>query len=71
MTGIRCCFTFTADGRIDFRELVKDLAAVFQHKDRTPSDRSAGRDEDPRGNRDLRAAAVLQHIFDLNLPQCR
>lgn len=23
-------FYFTADGRIDFRELVKDLAAVFE-----------------------------------------
>ena len=23
-------FSFTADGRIDFRELVKDLAAVFR-----------------------------------------
>ena len=27
---ISCCFIFTADGRIDFRELVKDLAAVFK-----------------------------------------
>jgi len=24
-------FTFTAEGRIDFRELVKDLASVFKH----------------------------------------
>ena len=24
------CFIFTADGRIDFRELVKDLASVFR-----------------------------------------
>lgn len=24
-------FYFTADGRIDFRELVKDLAAIFKH----------------------------------------
>ena len=25
-------FYFTADGRIDFRELVKDLASVFKDK---------------------------------------
>ena len=28
-------FYFTADGRIDFRQLVKDLAAIFQDKNRT------------------------------------
>lgn len=27
---IKVLFYFTADGRIDFRELVKDLAAVFR-----------------------------------------
>ena len=32
-------FYFTADGRIDFRELVKDLASVFQHQDRAAPDR--------------------------------
>ena len=30
LTIIRYCFTFTADGRIDFRDLVKDLASVFK-----------------------------------------
>ena len=30
MITTRYCFYFTADGRIDFRELVKDLAAVFK-----------------------------------------
>ena len=28
--GNKIIFYFTADGRIDFRELVKDLAAVFR-----------------------------------------
>ena len=28
--GNKILFYFTADGRIDFRELVKDLAAVFR-----------------------------------------
>ena len=40
-------FYFTADGRIDFRELVKDLAAVFTYQNRAAADRCAGRDEDP------------------------
>ena len=30
MTAARSCFFFTADGRVDFRELVKDLASVFR-----------------------------------------
>ena len=30
MTEARFFFYFTADGRVDFRELVKDLAAVFK-----------------------------------------
>ena len=30
MIIIKCYFYFTADGRIDFRELVKDLASVFR-----------------------------------------
>ena len=32
-------FYFTADGRIDFRELVKDLASVFPHQNRAAPDR--------------------------------
>ena len=35
-------FYFTADGRIDFRELVKDLASVFTYQDRASSDRCPG-----------------------------
>ena len=28
--GYKILFFFTADGRVDFRELVKDLASVFR-----------------------------------------
>ena len=30
--GSKMLFYFTADGRIDFRELVKDLAAIYKSK---------------------------------------
>ena len=54
-------FYFTADGRIDFRELVKDLAAVF----RTGSSCArSGYGMKPRcwGHRLLRPASVLLHL---------
>lgn len=35
-------FYFTADGRIDFRELVKDLASVFRTRIEPAADRGAG-----------------------------
>ena len=35
-------FYFTADGRVDFRELVKDLASRFPHPHRAAADRRAG-----------------------------
>ena len=47
-------FYFTADGRIDFRELVKDLAAVF----RTRIDEDTGR------HRHMRPSSVLQYLPD-------
>ena len=61
--GIRY-YLFTADGRIDFRELVKDLAAVF--RTRIELRQIGVRDETKirGGDRYLRAAALLQHIFD-------
>ena len=62
--GNKILFYFTADGRIDFRELVKDACGSIPYKDRTSSDRCEGRDEDPRRHRNLRPAAVLQHISD-------
>ena len=39
-------FYFTADGRIDFRELVKDLAAVFKSGTRRRSSAASGSAED-------------------------
>lgn len=56
-------FYFTADGRIDFRELVKDLAAVF--RTRIELRQIGVRDETKiRGrNRNLRTSALLSHIF--------
>lgn len=57
-------FYFTADGRIDFRELVKDLAAVF--RTRIELRQIGVRDEtkDPRRNRYLWTTIMLQHISD-------
>ena len=48
-------FYFTADGRIDFRELVKDLASVF----RTRIELRPRRDEAAGRYRDMRARALL------------
>ena len=55
-------FYFTADGRIDFRELVKDLASVF--KTRIELRQIGVRDETKilGRNGDLRAAAVLSYV---------
>jgi cell fate regulator YaaT (PSP1 superfamily) len=55
-------FYFTADGRVDFRELVKDLASVFPHPHRTSPDRRARRGENAGRNRGLRPAVLLLHI---------
>ena len=54
-------FYFTADGRIDFRELVKDLAAVF--RTRIELRQIGVRDETKlRGHRYLRKGALLPHL---------
>ncbi len=51
-------FYFTADGRIDFRELVKDLASVF--RTRIELRRSVSDETKIRGrNRNLRKTVVL------------
>jgi len=57
-------FSFTAEGRIDFRELVKDLAAIF--KTRIELRQIGVRDEVRRigGNRNMRKRAVLLLIFE-------
>ncbi len=56
-------FYFTADGRIDFRELVKDLAAVFRTQNR--ASRQIGvRDETKirGGHRYLWQTTLLPHV---------
>lgn len=57
--GSKILFYFTADGRIDFRELVKDLAAIF--KTRIELRQIGIRDEIRRmgGCRNLRKRTVL------------
>ena len=62
--GNKILFYFTADGRIDFRELVKDLAAVF--RTRIELRQIGVRDETKlKGRyRHLRKAALLQHLSD-------
>ena len=62
--GNKILFYFTADGRIDFRELVKDLAAVF--RTRIELRQIGVRDETKiRGGIGICGpAAVLQHISD-------
>jgi len=56
-------FSFTADGRIDFRELVKDLAGIF--KTRIELRQIGVRDEVRRigGNRNMRKRALLLLLF--------
>lgn len=57
--GSKILFYFTADGRIDFRDLVKDLAAVF--KTRIELRQIGIRDEIKRigGCRNLRKRTLL------------
>ncbi len=40
--GNKILFFFTADGRVDFRELVKDLASAFRAPHRAAADRRPG-----------------------------
>lgn len=56
-------FYFTADGRIDFRELVKDLASVF--RTRIELRQIGVRDETKirGGMRNLRTSVMLSHLF--------
>ena len=55
-------FYFTADGRIDFKELVKDLAGIF--RTRLGCTRLAsGRGQDAGRHRLLRLAFVLCHLL--------
>lgn len=56
-------FYFTADGRVDFRELVKDLASVF--RTRIELRQIGVRDESKLlgGLRHLWPSVLLQHLF--------
>ena len=56
-------FYFTADGRVDFRELVKDLAGMFRTPHRAAADRRAGRGQNAGGHRHLRPALLLRVVF--------
>ena len=59
LRGIKFIFFFTADGRVDFRELVKRPCGRVPHAHRAAADRRAGRGEDARRSRHLRAALLL------------
>ena len=60
--GSRLIFYYTAEGRVDFRELVRDLAAHFRMSHRDAPDRRARRGADARRLRVLRAPAVLHDV---------
>lgn len=62
--GSKLSFYFTADNRVDFRELVKDLAGIF--KTRIDLRQIGVRDEAKkcRRHRCMRASRLLQLIFN-------
>ena len=60
--GSRLIFYYTAEGRVDFRELVRDLAAHFRDADRDAADRRPRRSEDARRLRLLRPSALLHDV---------
>ena len=59
--GERIVFYFLAEKRVDFRELVKDLAREFQHAHRDAADRRPRRGQAAGRLRRLRQAGLLQH----------
>ena len=63
-------FYFTADGRVDFRELVKDLAGHVPHPHRAAADRRAGRGQNAGGHRHLRQALLLRQLPGGLSPRC-
>ena len=63
LTAARFSSYFTADGRVDFRELVKDLAGGVPHPDRAAADRRPGRGEDGGRSGHLRPALLLLPSF--------
>ncbi len=62
--GSRLIFYFTADTRVDFRELVKELAGRFRTRIEIAADRRARRSQDAGRLRLVRPSAVLQHLAD-------
>ena len=60
--GSRLIFYFTAEGRVDFRELVRDLAARVPHPHRDAADRRARRGADARRLRLVRPAPLLHDL---------
>ena len=60
--GSRLIFYYTAEGRVDFRELVRDLAAHFRAAHRDAADRRPRRGADARRLRPVRPPAVLHDL---------
>lgn len=60
--GNKIIFFFTADGRVDFRELVKDLAGVFHARTGAAPDWRARRGENAGRPGYLRPALLLQAV---------
>ena len=57
-------FYFTADNRVDFRELVKDLACPVPHPHRAAPDRRARRKQNAGRFGPVRPAVLLQPLFE-------
>ena len=57
--GSKAIFYFTADGRVDFRELGQGPCPRLPHPDRDAPDRRPGRSQDGGGDRNLRERIVL------------
>ena len=60
--GTKVLFYFTADGRVDFRSLVKDLAGIFHVRIEPAPDWRERRDQDAGRHRHLRKRAVLRDV---------
>lgn len=61
--GSKIIFFFTADGRVDFRELVRDLAGVFRARIELRQIGRPGRGQNGGRSRHLRAALLLLPVF--------
>ena len=68
--GGKILFYFTADGRVDFRELVKDLASVFRNENRTKADRRERRSEKMLGGFGICGRPILLQDLSRRLSAC-